>query len=357
MYGKKLANKFKLLSLIVVFSGYCFAGIKPAQADDKGILSDPGKISGLVMSDFYWVAQNHRSELEDENGFWFRRIYLTYDKKLQDNLDARIRFELNSPGDFETETKLDPFVKDAYLKYTSGLHSVYFGISSTPTWDLVEHHWGYRSVEKTPLDLQKFGASRDFGLALKGYFDADKMFGYHFMVGNGASNKSETNEDKKIHLALSAAPAEGVILQVLGDYESADNNKDKYTLQGFAGYKADWGRLGLLYAHQVREQGTGVDDLELDLASAYIVGNFSENLAGYLRVDRMFDPNPKGEDISYIPFASDAKSTFVLAGLDYEAFKNVHLMPNVEMVFYDAVGGAEDPDNDVIPRFTLFYKF
>ncbi len=120
------------------------------------------KISGLVFGDYYWVASNHNNSLEDSNGFWLRRMYLTFDKPLTKTIDTRLRFEMNSAGDFSTKSKLDPFVKDAYVRWKfSKLHQAYIGLSSTPTWNVVEGFWGYRSIEKTILDLQKFGNSRD----------------------------------------------------------------------------------------------------------------------------------------------------------------------------------------------------
>ncbi len=60
------------------------------------------KISGLAFGDYYYVAANHRDELVDQNGFWFRRIYLTYDHTLTKAFSLRVRLEMNSKGDFES---------------------------------------------------------------------------------------------------------------------------------------------------------------------------------------------------------------------------------------------------------------
>ena len=75
-----------------------------------------GKIKGYMFGDYYYVLKNHDSSIEESNGFWFRRIYFTYDHTLDDDFSVRFRLEMNSPGDFSTRSKLESAVKDAYLK-------------------------------------------------------------------------------------------------------------------------------------------------------------------------------------------------------------------------------------------------
>ena len=103
--------------------------------------TDNGKISGLMFGDYYYVISNHDAGLEDESGFWFRRIYFTYDKGLGDEFATRLRFEAQSAGDFSSSTSLEPFVKDAYLKWKRGHTQVLLGLSPSPAWG--------HTVEKT----------------------------------------------------------------------------------------------------------------------------------------------------------------------------------------------------------------
>ena len=317
--------------------------------------AEPPKISGTMFGDFYTVAANHDPDLEGRNGFWFRRIYLTFDEKLADPWAVRLRFEMSAPGDFTSSGKIEPFVKDAYLKYTRGRHSIVLGLSPTPTWEVVEHTWGYRSVEKTPLDLQKFGGSRDLGIAFKGSLDAGKKVRYHLMFANGSGTKGETNKGKKVLGSLGFYPSEHFMLEFYADYDDRPGSTDRTTLQGFAAVKGDRGRLGVLYAHQTRKVEDG-PDLQLDIASVFAVLKLSAKADLFARYDRMFDPNPDGAKISYIPFDPTAKSNFLVAGLDLRPGKTIHFMPNVEFVFYDSTEAGK-PDTDVIPRLTFYYKF
>ena len=43
-----------------------------------------------MFGDYYWFASDHRDALEDQNGFWFRRIYLTYDQKFSESFSMRL---------------------------------------------------------------------------------------------------------------------------------------------------------------------------------------------------------------------------------------------------------------------------
>jgi len=313
-----------------------------------------GKLSGYMFGDFYWVAGHDNKAYKGENGFWFRRIYFTYDRELDPDFSTRLRLEMANPDFTATSDTMKPFIKDAFLKWKRADHALFFGLWASPTWELVESHWGYRSVEKTPLDLFKFGGSRDFGAGAMGKIG--ERLAYHVLAGNGSDTKSETDKQKKFYVSLSAEPATGLVVEAYGDFETgATKNTNKYTLQGFAGLKGDAGRAGFLFASQTRQQGvdnTGAEkpDLHLEIASVYGVLKVADKLNVYARADRMFDPSPATN--SYVEFSTLAKPT-----LEYKASESVSVLPNVEAVFYEKTTGGAHLDPVVIPRLTLFYKF
>ena len=80
-------------------------------------------------------------------------------------------------------------------------------------------------------------------------------------------------------------------------------------------------------------------------------------LAALARYDRIWDASPSASKISYIPFASDVPTQFVVAGIDYSPHKNVKIVPNVEMAFYGEDEAGETPEMELIPRLTFFWKF
>jgi hypothetical protein len=194
-----------------------------------------GKFSAEVFGDVYWVAADHDSSIVDMNGLWFRRINLTYDYKMDDAFSARIRLEAMTPGDFKTKDHMLTFVKDAWIKWTTGNQNVLLGLSPTPTWSLVEDMWGLRAIEKVPAELQRLASSRDMGIAGLGYFDGGKKFGYHAMVANGNAQIGETDAKKKAYLGLRYRPTEAWGIRIYGDYEDRIDSGDRRTIHGFAG--------------------------------------------------------------------------------------------------------------------------
>lgn len=312
-----------------------------------------GSLNGYLFGDFYWVAQSHRGELDGENGFWFRRIYFTYDQPLDDEFTTRFRLEMNSAGDFTSSTKITAFVKDAYLRWSLGRQRLIFGLSPTPTWDVVESVWGYRSVEKTPLDLQRFGGSRDLGVAFQGSVGKESRTNYHVMVGNGSDTAAETDRNKAFYASLGHRFSKALFVEIYGDWLDKPNGTSWTTWQVFGAYQGERGRVGLQFAQQARRHAIrGADRLEL--ASAFAVANLAEKVTGFARVDRMFDANPEGERIPYVPFSNEARSLFSVVGIDIAPTKKVHFMPNVEVIRYGD-GDQLRPRTDVIPRLTLFF--
>ncbi len=325
----------------------------PAQDTPK---SDPGiKISGLAFGDFFWIAANHDESLKDDNGFWFRRLYLTFDKAMTERLDMRLRFEMNSAGDFTSDNKLEPFAKDAWVRWKfTDQHQIHLGLSPTPTMNVVDEIWGYRLLEKSLLDLQRIGATRDLGVAFRGSVGSGQKVRYHFMFGNGSSTRGETDRGKGTLASLGYYPNDSLVLEFYSDYDQRPEQADRNTYHAFLAYKKDWGRLGIQYAHQKRKGDSKVD---LDLLSFFGIVNVSPKVALIGRYDRMFDPNPEGAKIPYIPFDPTAKFHFFLTGIDWKVTEEFSLLPNIEVVRYDKREDGTRPATDVIPRMTFFYRF
>lgn len=325
-----------------------------------------GSINGYMFGEYYYVINHHNPDIENRHGFWLRRIYFTYNNELAENIKMRLRLEFNSPGDFTSASTLTPMVKDAYLSYKTGGQELMFGIMPTPTFALIENLWGYRSLEKTPLDLQKMAPSRDFGIALKGNIDASKKVSYNLMFANGASNKGETDKGKRFYGSLAFKPVDGLIIEVYGDYETQKDDKSYYVYQGFVGYGDSWGRIGAMYSRRhFKQEIAGADDVknDYDIISAFAVVKASEKVDIIARYDRNFgdgfEQNYSGHSISYIPFADNpgAPSNLIIGAISWQAAKNVWLIPNIKYVFYGEPDAGAKPSEDIYANMTLYFKF
>lgn len=318
-------------------------------------LKGEGKLSGLMFGDYYYALKNHDAAVKNNNGFWFRRIYLTYDNTLTDKIAMRFRLEMNSPGDFKTSTTLIPFVKDAYLSTKIGKHTLMLGLISTPLYDNLDEYWGYRPMEKTPIDLFKFGNSREFGLGLKGALDAKNKLTYTVVVGNGAGTKSETDHGKAVYGRLNFQPIPALFLELYADYTNTGNDSSVNIFQAFAGVKGNWGRSGLNFGLRNAKQAGASSDMKF--ISLFGVFKLCQKLEFVARFDRLLDPNPNGSKIDYIPMANNAKANVLLAGLGWALSENVKIIPNIKYVFYDTPESGSKPSSDLYAYLTLYFKF
>lgn len=322
-----------------------------------GVISMPlfsqGKISVYMFGDYFYVLSHNDTLIKGMNGFWLRRIYFTYDYDISESFSTRLRIELNSSGDFNSSTTLVPYAKDAYLKWKIKSFDLFLGISPTPTWEVIEEHFGYRFLEKTPVDLQKMGSARDFGFALRGGFVEGKVK-FHFLFGNGEGIKAEFNKQKAYYLSFGFYPGK-FLLEIYGDYFDALGHNQVYTFQGFLGFKNEKLKFGLQFANQTHliEPDTSIN---YRVGSGYFVFNISEKLVFLLRYDKMFEKNPQGDKIVYIPFSKDAPSNLVITGIHFKPHNSVHFMPNIKYVFYDEENGRR-PEPDMYINLTFFYKF
>lgn len=353
----------KKVSLILLIS--CIIGLLPvlAQAQFK---PGTGEITGYMIAEWYSIVEHNTGKdndgIEGKRGFWLRRIYFTYNNQISDAVKMRFRIEMNSPP-FKSNT-LVPFVKDAWIDFNlgAGVH-LKTGILDPPIYTTLEKIWGYRSLEKTPLDLYKWTSTRDFAVGL---FGGNKLrWGGYF--GQGSSTKGETDNGKKVYLHVDYSE-KGFNLALNGYYEHRNEIIDEYLIHPFASYTADWGRVCLEYG--LRNETIKPEDGEerrykYNVFSAFIVFGVSKKIELILRYDlnwgNGYIENWEGSGAGYVPFADYAEPRFLIAAVSWNATKNVWLIPNIKYTTYadPKEDGKldEKPDNDMYINVTLFFKF
>jgi hypothetical protein len=357
MRRKKNMKKWsRILPLIIA------AGVLAARDGLAQFKPESGSIDGYMVMEYYSVLQHHDPEAEGRNGFWFRRIYFTYNNKLSDTVKMRFRLEMDSPGQFGTSALLTPFVKDAYLSLKIGKSELIGGIQSPPSFDQLEAVWGWRPLEKTPLDLQRWTSSRDFGISLKG----GKAVPFHLMFANGSSNKAEIDKGKKFFGSLGYKSG-GFFLEGMAQYEHDTNAKADDTIgQVFGTYSSGWGRVGLQYSHRSYKRA-GQGALPYNIISAFGVFAAGGRVEFIGRIDWSFGKGYKedfaGSKVEFIPFADNHEFTFFIGAVSWQVVKNVWLLPNLKFTAYKendllkSVEGYVKPENDLYANLTLYFKF
>lgn len=349
----------------------------PSKPEEKPKSSFPaGKLSGLMFGDYYLYDKWHADEIgtvdpatvEDQEGFWFRRMYFTYDLAFSEKFTTRFRLEANSNGRF-VGGNLEPYVKDAYLKWNyKGKHQATLGIQPSLTFDWLESFWGLRHIEKTPADLYRIDSSRDFGISFGGPFPI-KGLNYAAQYGNESGTGSETDEYKIMRFESRYERNPGVALEVLYSKSQRPDDQDRTTAQGFAGYRTKAVRFGAQYLQQERESGaSGGDDQEIDIWSGFVVWDVLPAKADlFARVDSVEGDLggvetglPGAGAIDYLLLSPDSPFTTWIVGGEWFLTPSIRVGPNVELVKYD-----DDPDPVNFPgrdetrvyRATFFWTF
>jgi hypothetical protein len=338
------------LILTICLSFFYLVVVNGQDKQDSG-----GIIHGYAFGDYYYFIKDHNSDLVDQRGFWFRRIYLTYDYKIDNNFSSRLRLEMSNEGDFTSKVAIVPLVKDAWLRYKFSNQQILIGISPTPSFQIIEAVWRYRLVEKTPLDLQRMASSRDFGIAASGMFDKGGILRYHLMFSNGSSNKQEVDKGKSGMLSIAMFFSDFVV-EAYADYADNEGVEDWYTLQGFAGYNGKDLKMGLHYAGQTRKV-KDTTDIKLQVLSFFISGVISDHFNLLGRVDKMLEPNPQGNKIAFLPFDPTSASLLLVLGVDYHPIDRVKLVPNIEYITYSENKEGVIPSDDLVVRLTFFWAF
>lgn len=375
--GKKMKKAYRIPPVFIVLAVFQAVSIQAQSAT---------KIQGVVFADYYYNVRNSRSALADENAFTFRRIYFTFENNLTENIKTRIRFE-SAHNAFGSDSKINPFIKHAYLEWSNLIpnHSFYLGIAETNAFKNAESLWGYRSIEKTIMDLNKISPSADMGIALKGDL-SDKVHHWLTVMNGPGYGSSEVDRSKKIGYALWVNPIENLTLEAYADYEKQDPEKsslgsatDYLGSSGYHTLKAFVGRDGLRFS--LGAEAFLRTNMESGIENVTLAGDTA--VAGYTKADvkrfgwsvfgswitpapklklfaryDYFDPNT--QDAVFTNFSGgtltggmDDETCLLIAGLDYIPSANVHLMPNILYKTY----AKEGKDSDLTARITLYYKF
>ena len=309
-----------------------------------------GKLSGVVFADYFYNVQGSGG-VADSSAFRFRRIYLTYDNDIDTTFAVRFQLEADET-ELTSKGKIGVFVKQAFLRWKERgpVGDLFMGMSSTPLWGNSETVWGYRSIEKTILDLNKLGSATDIGVALQRAPAQGRPVGWHLMFANGNGQKPDNDRSKKAYLSIPMKTG-NIIVEGVADYEGGPGDKDKYTLKLFGGWQKESAGFGVEGFRRTNlNSGTAGADVIPTGASVFGRARLTDRWAAFGRYD-YFDPDAEVDNVGY-------REHLLIVGVDFAPIKTVHLMPNVTVKSYSGkASAAPDKDADVVARITLFYSY
>ena len=330
------------------------------------------KISGLVFGDLYYNVTGDPNHVyvgnadsdpvnidgtsyppkiigRDLNGLQIRRVYFQLDNDLSVKVATRFRLEMDGK-ELTSGGKISPFVKAAYVQVKDVFprNNLLVGMTNTPTFENSEEYWGYRSIEKTIVDFRGLAPSADLGVNLKGSVDDAHRIGYSAMIGDGNGQKPENNRYKRTYFGLPLRPTDDLRIEPYVDYEWYPAKADRALYKVFVGYDLRRASIGAEVFDQVQHV-IGARNVEPFGISAFGRAKASDKLGLFARYDR-WQPNTRA--------ANRIDSDLYIGGVDWEPYKDVHFMPNIEATGYRARGTAVAPaHHDLQARITFYYKF
>jgi hypothetical protein len=152
--------------------------------------------------------------------------------------------------------------------------------------------------------------------------------------------------------ALTWSPSLRWTFDLYADYERLPGPTDRSTFQIFVGYRTDTLRWGVQYSNQDRQR-----DPQLKLASAFVAGRLGKRTTLVGRVDRIMEPSPKGDNISYLPFDPSARATIFIGGVELRITPYLRITPNTVVTFYDKNDQGIRPITDLHLRLNVFIDF
>ena len=229
----------KKILLVVSITGFMFA---------------EGKIGGVTYFDY--------SNTEKASGFNFQRQYFGYGGEVSDQVSYKILFDVgrtnnkllytwsvkeNDSLKVTEDTRLVTYLKKAQINYKSSLGIFNFGLIGMNTYNIQEKNWGYRFIEKSAIDKNKFSSTADIGVGFSKSF-IEKL-NLSFQIVNGEGFKKPQG-DKYHKIAFNATYGEGNLNKNDGYntglvYTTESTDTDAITMTSLFGGFAGMGlRLG-----------------------------------------------------------------------------------------------------------------
>lgn len=345
-----------------------------------------GKFSGYMFGDyFYNVARDSSFRnagqksaavggQKDLQAFQFRRIYFTYDNDISEKFATRFRLEADQAA-LTGNGKITTFVKDAWLRWKNIFNGsdLFFGIQPTSAYEISENAWGYRSLEKTIMDLRSIVPSRELGVSLRGKV-VENLVNYWATISDNTTSTSVPNgtvadndKYKRYSLQVQVMPTKELQFTVYGSllarpatnaWKSTTSTVSNSTtnLGLFVGYnQKDVFNVGMEgFLSSTANAITNSDTTGLKAASTlgftlFGTVNLTPEIVAIARYD-YFDLNIDGR------YKGDMRN-YVIVGLAYKPDKNVQIIPNVQYETYESVPNGRTIDASVTARVTIYYIF
>jgi len=308
-----------------------------------GFMFAEGKISGVTYFDF--------SATDTKSAFNFERQYFGYGGEVSDQVSFKILFDIGRTNvgaaivekdtSYKSEdTRLVVFLKKAQVNYKSSFGKFNFGLIGMNTYGIQESNWGYRFIEKSAIDKNKFSATADIGVGFSRSLIDNLNLSLLFINGEGFK---KPQGDKYHKIAFNATYGEGNLNKNDGYnaglvYTTESTDTDPTTMAsvfgGFAGMRL---RLGGEY--DMLTKGS-VESNIISVSANYTVRDNIDIFARYDMVDDNDETDKNGNN-------------YLVTGIVLGCDGGISVAPNLRMVNYENT----EKDSEMEYKVNFQFKF
>lgn len=328
----KMIRSLKPGSLFVAVIFLFLNNMHPGLAADSIAGHKFGRVYGLIYTD---VFARINSEVRS-SAFEMKRIYLGYEKVMNDAFEANIKIDIGSPDDLSpfSLARRYAYFKNAYVKYHSHKLSILFGIIDLQQFKLQEKIWEHRYIEKSFADLYRFGSSADLG-ALINYQWNDWLSSDITMMNGDGYTQLHNQSNYKYGGGLTVHPVKKLVVR--GYYDITYHDIMQSTLTLFAGYQdKELLSAGLEYNHRFNQAYQ--EDYQRYGYSCYITWYFIEKWQVFARYDHVFS-NIIHEETN--PWNLNNDGSKIIGGVEYSPIPQIKMALN----YQDWVPYASNEEN------------
>ncbi len=243
-----------------------------------------------------------------------------------------------------SKTQLVAYMKNAKVDWKTSFGKLTLGLQGLNVFSVQEKTWGFRFLEKSPMDLHKFSSSADMGVGYsKTVIDNLHLSAIYI---NGSGYKAVENDS---HKKLSTQVVYGEKKLVSKDgfnaggtftYEPYDNDagtQSKTVFGVFGGYAGGKLRVG----GEFDRFTDGGKEVTKQIIAAYGNYNISDKIDAYGYLD-LYDANTDTDGDS---------QTYIIVGVNYHPTKGLIIAPNIRLTT------PEEGDGEMLFKLNFQFKY
>lgn len=281
-----------------------------------------GKPFATIFTNFNFDL-SESSDLQDLLGtrdnfkeFEVKRAYLGYSYKIDDQLSAKVTFDIGSNSGGSDYT--------AYLKIASLNWKVYDNISlnmgmiGTKNYKFMEKSWGRRYIEKSAMDKYKWANSADAGISL----DYKLMDGLSIdaQVLNGEGYKNTQDDFGLLRYGAGVTYSLGNLsFRVFRDNYTSATDISQNTTTAAASYSM--GDIKIGGETNIMTNASNIEGQSKDITSFYGTYKLNEKYSLFARMDNVSSEND---------WNSEKDGTYTIGGVEMQMTKGIKLALNMQ---------------------------